>query len=627
MRTGKYVFLILGMALSVLAGGAAFGEDPNPATIHSNRGAWPLYRQWNLAETRHFSEWIGRIYDRKAKGTIEQRLAKLEHVLSDPDMNLLLDPEFAGTPCNPQPDMDSIMAMHRVVDCHKLSMSLGAYYSCRRGLPFMFSHVRAVDGSDIRTAASTYPVGTVSSFDYDSARQFFVDATVGTCTGNLRVPPFAKNAELSDTCPVALTPEHLVPGCLYYLDGHVLILAKVEPGNVRFLDATTSYTRDLYTFNGLNVVTGIKPRNSGNGADPYAGCFCGFRVFRYPIAETDADGKVKRIRRRTDAEMAEFGFSTEQYEKMEELVKNGKITEDGRSFGSMHQLIRYRLRGPGPISVTSLLREYAARAKEQLIARDAAVQEAWAEVRANGPIEYPDKGADWNIYTAGGRWGRFSTALSDTEFRAGYFDFLDEMDAAIQWLDVQSGYLDLDGLNLHAIWSTSDLAWAYLAQKDRVFRETTFDITGSTGEKRTLSLYDLEKRMFDLSFDPNHPPELRWGMKPGSDETAGVPETSTPLRGGKMAPMAEAYARQAYYRSLTQREIGETPYEDQPLSGFPVRQIINDYLWMKWRNNLTPPLAPHGGRAAYEAEAAGQPRAKAKQASGESKGKSSRKKK
>lgn len=603
MRIAKSVFLILSLTLPALVGGAAFGEDSNPASIHSDRGAWPLYRQWNLAETRRFSEWIGRIYDRKANGTVEQRLAKLEHVLSDPDMNLLLDPAFAGEPCNPQVPVDSILAMHRVVDCHKLSMSLGAYYSCRRGLPFMFSHVRALDGGDLRTADSTYPVGTVSSFDYDSAHQFFVDATVGTCTGNLRVPPFSRNSELSDTCPVALTPEHLVPGCLYYLDGHVLILARIEPGNVRFLDATTSYTRDLYTFNGLNVVTGIKPRRSENSADPYAGCFCGFRVFRYPIAETDANGKVTRVRRRTDAEMAEFGFSTEQYEKMEQLVKEGKITEGDRSFGSMHQLIRYRLRGNEPISVSGLLRAYAARAREQLIARDAAVQEGWAEVRANGPIEFPDQGADWNIYTAGGRWGRFSTALSDTEFRAGYFDFLEEMDSAIQWLDMQSGHLDLKGLNLHAIWSTSDLAWAYLAEKDRVFRATEFDFTDTAGNKKRISLYDLEKRMFDLSFDPNHPPELRWGMKPGSDEAAGIPESSTPVRGGKTAPMADAYARQAYYRSLSQREIGETPYEDQPLTGFPVRQIINEYLWMKWRNYPTPPLAPHGGRAAYEAQA------------------------
>lgn len=611
MRILNYFLMLL--MVSMLWGGSnqAFSEDPNPACLHSDRGAWPLYRQWNTAELRHFSAWISRIYDRKANGTVAQRLAKLEQVLADPDMNLLLDPAFVGEPCNPQLDLESIRAMHRVVDCHKLSMSLGAYYACRRGLPFMFSHVRAVGGGDIRTADATYPVGTVSSFDYSSALQFFVDATVGTCTGNLRVPPYAKNAELSDTCPIALNRNYLVPGCLYYLDGHVLILAKLEPsGNVRFLDATTSYTRDLYTFNSMNVVTGITPKHSENKEDPYAGCFRGFRIFRFPVAETDDEGKVTRVRRRTDAEMAEFGFNTEQYEKMEELVKEGKITEDGLAFGSMHQLIRYRLRGGEPISVSGLIREYAARAREQLIARDAAVQEAWAEVRANGPIEFPDKGADWNIYTAGGRWGRYATALTDTEFRAAYFEFLEEADAAIQWLDMQSGHLDLKGFNLHAIWSTSDMAWAFLAEKDKVFRDTAFEITDSAGAKKAMTLFELEKRIFDLSFDPNHPPELRWGMRPDTGEAAGLPESPTPLRGGKMASMADAYNRQAYYRSLSQREIGETPYADQPLTGFPVRQIMNDYLWPKWRGNPTPPLAPHGGRAAYEARAVQKPRKK-----------------
>lgn len=602
MGIRNYICLILNVVPALMFAAGVFAEDPNPACLHSDRGAWPLYRQWNTAETHHFAEWIGRIYDRKANGTVSQRLAKLEQVLSDPDMNLLLDPAFAGDPCNPQVDPESIRAMHRVVDCHKLSMSLGAYYACRRGLPFMFSQVRAVGGGDTRTADATYPVGAVSSFNYASPLQFFTDATVGTCTGNLRVPPFEKNSELSDTCPLALDRKYLLPGSLYYLDGHVLILAKMESsGNVRFLDATTSYTRDLYTFNSMNVVTGITPRHSENTENPYAGCFCGFRVFRYPIAETDENGKVTRVRRRTDAEMAEFGFSTEQYEKMEELVKQGKIMEDGLSFGSMHQLIRYRLRGSEPISLSGLLREYAARARAALIARDAAVQEAWAEVRANGPIEFPDKGADWNIYTAGGRWGRYTTALTDTEFRAAYFDFLEEVDAAIQWLDMQCGHLDLRDLNFNAIWSTSDLAWAFLSEKDRVFRETAFEITDSAGGKINMTLADLEKRLYDLSFDPNHPPELRWGVHPGSGEATGLPESPTPLRGGKTAPMADAYTREAYYRSLSQREIGETPYADQPLTGFPVRQIINEYLWIKWRGNPTPPLAPHGGRAAYEA--------------------------
>jgi len=605
MHSYKFLVLMVTMCTPVLVGSHAFGEDPNPASIHSDRGAWPLYRQWNLAERDHFAAWITRIFERKALGTTAQRLAKLEQVLSDPDMNLLLDPEFAGSPCNPQPDMGSILAMHRVVDCHKLSMSLGAYYACRRGLPFMYSYVRASNGGDTRTADSTYPVGSTSSFEYGSALQFFVDATVGTCTGNLRVPPFGQNSELSDTCPVAIDRKYLVPGCLYYLDGHVLVLAHLEPsGNVRFLDATTSYTRDLYVFNSLNAVTGITPRHSENTGNPYEGCFRGFRMFRYPIAETDASGKVLRVRRRTDAEMGEFGFSTEQYEKMEELVKNGKLTENSHSFGSIHQFIRYRLREPKPLPISRMIQAYAEQARGQMITRDTAVQAAWTDVRANGPIEFPDKGADWNIYTAGGRWGQFSTALTDTEFRGDYFFFLEEIDAAIPWMDIECGQLDLEGINIHAVWSVSDLAVAFLAEKNRVFKQTTFDITDSAGGKRTLSLLELEQRLFDLSFDPNHPPELRWGFNPDSADLT-LPETFTPLRGGRQAPMLEAYKRQAYYRSLAHREIGETPFDDTPLTGFPVRQVISDYLWPKWRGYPTPPLVPHGGRAAYEARAAG----------------------
>ena len=72
--------------------------------------------------------------------------------------------------------------------------------------------------------------------------------------------------------------------------------------------------------------------------------------------------------------------------------------------------------------------------------------------------------------------------------------------------------------------------------------------------------------------------------------------------------MLEAYNRQAYYRSLAHREIGETPFDDTPLTGFPMRQVISDYLWPKWRGHPTPPLVPHGGRAAYEARAVGKQR-------------------
>ena len=594
-------------AVAVLIGacflGLARAEDTNPATIHSKGGAWPLHRQWNTAETRLFARWIGRIYEKKTNGTTEQRLAKLERVLTDPEMNLLLDPAFAGEPSNPQVDTDSIRAMHGIVDCEKLVISLTAYYSCRRGLPFMISHVRSGDGGgDLRTAACTIPVGGTSCFDYDSQHGFFMDCITGVCTGNLRVEPFGKNSELSDTCPVAIDREHLLPGCVYYLDGHVLVLAVVdEHGEPRFLDATVAVSRDLYTFNGMNAVSGLTPKHSENAGKEYAGCFRGFRVQRYPIAETDKSGNVTRVRRRTDAEMKEFGWSTDQYDKFEELVKQGSITENAVVFDSMHQFIRYRLSTPVPISMAELIRGYASEARELLTARDAAVQQAWNDVQKNGPIPFPEGADQQNIYRAGGRWGQHATALTDAEFRSRYFDLCEALDRALSWYDTKEDYVDLEGLRKDAIWNHSDLAYAAVIEKNRIFGETKFEYTASTGEKRSLSLSDVEKRLYDLSFDPNHPPELRWGAKPGTDEAGKAPEKATPVRGGKTLSMEDAYRHEAYYRSLTRRETDETPLRDAATGGFYMRETIDDFLWPKWHGLQSPPLVPHGGKAAYMA--------------------------
>ena len=92
----------------------------------------------------------------------------------------------------------------------------------------MISYVRACDGGDVRTADYTIPGGCASSLDYDSPHDFFMDAVKGTCTGNFRVELNRKNTEYSDTLPVAIDRQYLLPGCLYYLDGHVLILATID---------------------------------------------------------------------------------------------------------------------------------------------------------------------------------------------------------------------------------------------------------------------------------------------------------------------------------------------------------------------------------------------------------------
>src|SRR5690242_20041956 len=105
----RMMMFSFGLALGALA------ADPNPPSIHSDKGAWPIRRQWNVAETQHYAQWINNIYKLKTQGTVEQRRAKLVRVLTDPEMNLLLDPEFAGEQANPQLPDDLMYAMHNIV--------------------------------------------------------------------------------------------------------------------------------------------------------------------------------------------------------------------------------------------------------------------------------------------------------------------------------------------------------------------------------------------------------------------------------------------------------------------------------------------------------------------------------
>lgn len=579
---------------------SVFAADPNPPSIHSERGAWPIRRQWTFAETRHFAQWIQHIYKAKTEGSQEQRLARIERILTDPEMNLLLVPEFAGEGCNGQLEPGTLRAMHGVLDCAKLTVSLSTYYAYRRALPWMFSYVRASDRGDVRTADYTYPVGEMNSLHYSSVDRFMRDALTGTCTGNFRVELNRDRSDQSDTVPVAIHRDYLIPGCMYYLDGHVLMLADVTPyGEPRFLDATTAPSRDVYAFNGLNSVSGITPRRSEMEGGEYAGCFRGFRMYRWPIAEVDEKGAVRRVRRRTDSEMQEFGLSTEQYDRMEELAATQRIVDGPIAIDSFHQFIRLRLRGGNLMDPGGDLQAFAAEMLAFLQERERRVQEGWRDVNTNGPIPFPEDSARGNVYTASGRWAQYATAFADTECRARYFALSEDLDNAVRWFELNAEEVHLDKLNKHAIWTPGDLAGALLHAKNRIFAETVFHYTNSAGQPVRLSLLDVERRLYDLSFDPNHPPELRWGAVPGSAEAQSAISRNTPLaKGGEMA-MEEAYLRQSYYRSLSHWEPEQSHLREMFTSGFPLRDKLDTALQQKWFGVPSYPLVPHNGKVAW----------------------------
>lgn len=601
----RVAIIIAAMAATILCGvSVAAADDPNPPSIQSNRGAWPLYRQWTQAEVEHFGKFITHIWRVKNTGTLEQRRAKIEAVLTDPEMNLLLDPEFAGDVVNPQIDRASMQAMHRILDCGKLTVALTGYYAYRRGLPWMIGRISSGDGTDIRTSSFNIARPPLSCLDYASPLAFFNDAITSFCTGNYRIEPGQPYSDLSDTVPVAIDRAHLAPGSMFYLDGHVMFVAEVDEfGDVHFLDSTTSPSRDIYTHHGMNAVMGVTPRKSGSDR-PFAGCYRGFRVHRWPIAEVDDEGNVRNIRRRNDVEMAAFGYSTEQYDVLEAIMDNGRYSDGEIRTNSFHDFLRLRLRSLEHYQPAAVLAHYADEWLHLFEDRESYVQAAWQDVQTNGAITFPEAYPATHLFNAPGRWGQWSTAAIDVDCRAHYFNMLNWVQMALDRFDAAPHEFNLSGLNENAIWTRADLALALRDYKDKLFAARSFTYINSQGERVSLTLRDMEHRLFDFSFDPNHPPELRWGAQVQSSEIGDLPQVATPLPTGDPVPMDEAYARQAYYRTLTHWDTDRSYLREMFTEGFPV-QARFDGRAAQWTSQLSPPLVPRGGRRPWAGVSSG----------------------
>ena len=585
---------LLSLAILVLVCLSA-QADPNPPSIRSTQGAWPIRRQWTVEETHHYAEWVENIYRMKTKGNVDQRTAKLPRILSDPEMNLLQNPAFAGEGANPQLSTGLIMTLNSFVDCAKFTAIVPAYYAYRRALPWMSTHVVGV-GADVRIAKHTVPTGFECSFTAGSVDSFFLNGIGGFISGNYRVEPNNTHSDWSDTVPVAIDRAHLLPGCINYTDGHCLLLGLVDKyGELHFLNASTTITRDIFTYNGMNTVSGLEPMNREPGENPLRGCFQGLRVLRYPIAETNAQGVVIRVRRRTDAEMREFGMSYEEYEKVASMYEDQRIMEDGLKFGGLHQFIRYRMKTVDQIAPLPFMKEYVQEMLEMYQERETFVQGAWQNVLHGGLITYPEHLDNDNIFQASGRWETWSSPSSDVDRRMKYFYLADWMDNAITWFQSAPKLVDLTGFEPYAIHTQEDLAKAVIAEKNKLFEEKILCYTNSAGKKIPLTLTDIEKRLYDLSFDPNHPPELRWGAPEGSEERATAKEMPTPVTGGAKVPMAEAYSLEFFYRTLCQRETESSSLRGMFTTGFPIRSKFTEQL-SKWL--LSDSAAPVAGASA-----------------------------
>ncbi|MFA6022772.1 MAG: hypothetical protein WC781_01665 [Candidatus Pacearchaeota archaeon] len=557
MKISRRIFLKRALA----TGGALYSGK---ALAQKESGAWPILNQWNFSEFEKYSKWVNNIYQFKRNGSYKQKGAKLGYILNDDEMNLLNNPAFLEKG-NVQAKKEELETLTSVTHCGSFPELLVLYYSYRRGLPAIVSKIEMEKGGDIRYSYGNHPVGHVNSLDFSgNFKQFILssieggDKSYNFVTGNYRTDP---TLEGTDSVPITLDRQFLRPGTMCYnANGHCLVVGDIEEsGEVHFLDA---HPDQSITYN--QTLSAIPSVNSAKlGVKGFKYCYDGFRN---PRLVKIKNGNARQM---TNEEMLEFGYSVEQYKKMTELKENN-LTIRGEKPTSYPDIVRMSLR-TGIENPIKFLENSCQELAEMFQERATFVENGWNDVLKNGAITLPDESSKENIYQANGRWETWSSPSSDVDRKNKYNYITKRLESMIEGFGVSPAY-DYKNFN-----SKQEMISKIIELKQKLFEEKKITYLKSDEKEVVLSLKDIEQRLFDLSFDPNHDPALRWGAN-NPDEKSNMKLISTPLNSGGALDALTSYSLERGLRYYPVRQTTPTSLSVEKNPSQPPFGTLDDTL-------------------------------------------------
>ena len=537
---------------------------PISTSAQESSEAYPHLRSWSRDEVRKYSRWFENIYDFKRNGTSRQKVARIHQVLKDDEMNLLNNPDFLEDG-NPQCSDSALNTMNSLTHCGSFPKLMFLYYAMRRGLPSTIAKINPGRGGgwDIRYSQGNHAVDQVRSRPFNGDFRNFVLQGIGGghggynfVTGNYRTAP---ELEGTDSVPIKISREFLKPGTVAYnANGHCLVVGKIkDSGEVHFLD---SHPDRSITFNQtLSAIPFVKSAD-----ESMSRCYDGFRNHR--LAKI-IDGRVIPF---TNEEMKDFGMSTDQYEKMREINESGSIEINGTNVRNFPSFIRARLQR-GKENPFEFLEKSSSELGEMYRERAIFVKEAWENVSRNGAITFPNESSSQNIYQAHGRWETWSSPSSDVDRKNKYNYVVERLEEMV------IGFPS----NPHVVYeveSKDELIDELIKKKADLFSKEVISYKKSNGETVELTLLDVEQRLFDLSFNPNHAPELRWGAPEGSKEREGMKLINTPLRTGGSMPALKAYEAEQGLRYYQHRQTTPSSLNPENNPTEPPFGLLDDRL-------------------------------------------------
>ncbi len=413
-------------------------------------------KPWDAAADREWSAFIGAIGEARAVS----RCTTLNQCINDKTIN----------PYKAEGDSD----LNLFADCSKLPLELRAYFAIKTGRPFRYvSEVTGDTPASFNPDAGTSPDYRYTKGNHPTAWSTAKSAaTLGTLmtritsvyhSGFYRMAP---DVEDIDTYPIDVRPGTVRPGTIYYdPNGHVLLVYRVEAdGTVRFIDShpDNSLTNTLFD------------SRLGMGSAATGG---GFKNLR-PI--TSGGAGYTPNAQLADYGTSQYGHGSGYYDWVRNQLSGGQAVKPDVKFGQM-------------------LDQLCGDVKARVAAVDAGVHLSTAPIGTMPP----------NIYGADGDWEAFSTPGRDVKLRASFRNIAKYATASAAAVKTHDASVSWDG-------TPETLITRYQSLWSQSLAACTFQYTGSAGAPSPLTLEDVQKRIYNLSFDPYACAEMRWGAYPSA---------------------------------------------------------------------------------------------------------------
>lgn len=450
------------------------------AALTSTKPIWKARRSWGPVYEDLFAVFTERLFD-YPEGD-DRTWPDLHTLLQDSERNILFD-HFSKSEEN---------VLRFVPDCADLPYTLRAYFAWKLRLPFGVHQChRARDNRPPTCDIAGGNLMDRSEFAGDDEVTVFrnfvnyhVRRTVHSSSG--RTGP---DDDETDFYPVRLTRETLRPGTLFTDPyGHLLVVVRwIDQGATGYGGLIGADAQPDGTIGRRRFWRGsflFRPETHSGGA--------GFKAFRPWVYNRGR----KALETRTNAELKRDStarFSREQY-----------TGSESDFYDKMESIINPRALDPA-----GKLRSLVDALQEQVTRRTTSVAtgEDFMNTRNFEPIDMP---SGKKIFLTSGPWEDFSTPSRDWRLLIAIHTVVDFPDAVLR--------------------SPKQYGIAETEVKERVaeLRETLakelasrpLPYTRSDGSTWELTLKDLVDRRveFEMSYNPNDCPELRWAAPEGSDE-------------------------------------------------------------------------------------------------------------